>query len=158
MWHLIQPIVISGTPYCVKHGNTNPKWRTESLFEEDMTLTGAEDDDQWVIPRYGTEGGGSLIFGTCCLWTATVHFQLESDSAEYLGQVWLNGVLIDSFTRFGSTGEIISMVIDLNALGLMGRACGNEWLIVAAYTDSYTAGIFASIAISISDVTFGPPL
>jgi hypothetical protein len=153
MNHLIQSIDISGTRYCVKHGATTPKWRTVSILGGNLELETAEDDDSWIMAGDGVNSGGSIKFATCCLWKATVRFFLESDSAVYTGDVSLNGVLVDSFIRTGSAGETVDIEVDLDALGLMGRACGNIWDITALYED----GTAAEMAVVIIDVTYGPP-
>ena len=142
--HLIQPIDIAGTKYCVKHGATTPKWRTVSLLNSppEMTLFGAEDEDKWV-----TEGA-YLSFATCCLRKATVRFT-ATDVVAGPGvwyQVDLNGVTVDGdITNVIGTYDV---VVDLDALGLMGRACGNLWEITAVFVGT----------VEIVDVTFGPPV
>lgn len=154
MSHLIQAIDIEGTKHCVKHGATTPKWRTLS-FLANMVLSGAEDADQWVEEGGGVEFEGLVTYGTCCLWNATVRFLLGSDGADYYGRIYLNGILADGFERMGgSTGESIDIIVDLNAYGLMGRACGNLWEIEAIYTN----GTAAAVSVQVIDVTFGPPV
>jgi hypothetical protein len=140
--HLVQPIEIDGTKYCVKHGATTPKWRTVSHLSDGITLYGVEDDDKWVTV------GSYLSFATCCLWKATVRFTATSLVAGpgVWYQVDLNGVTVGGDTT-GTLGTY-DVVVDLYALGLMGRACGNLWDITAVFGGT----------VEIVDVTFGPPL
>ena len=152
MSHLIQPIDIEGTKYCVKHGT--PVWRTISILTGDIALQAGEDDDVWNSAGDGVNGGGLIRFATCCLWKATVRFLIESDVAIYEGSIFLNGDYVDGLPS-GATGGSHDFVIDLNALGLMGRPCGNRWDITANYEDG--SGI-ADIAVAIVDVTYGPPV
>jgi hypothetical protein len=157
MSHLIQAIDVEGNLLCIKHGATSPKWRTVSSLtvdNGDLILSGAEDGDEWIVtPDGGGNGRGTIAYGTCCIWKATVRFALESDSAEYSGSVTVAGTLVDAFSQSGSTGEYIDIEVDLNALGLMNRACGSVWQIFASALD----GIDPLITVEIIDVTFGPP-
>ena len=145
MSHLIQSIDISGTRYCVKHGATTPKWRTASvgLDPYGVSLSGVEDDDHWNTL------GGYFSFGTCCLWKATVRFTATGPVAG-IG-VWaaiiINGVYIDGVFPGGSIGTY-DFVVDLNALGVIGRPCGNIWAITAVFEGT----------VEVIDVTFGPPV
>jgi hypothetical protein len=158
MSHLIQALDVPGLEpaglFCVKHGASTPKWRTVSRSYLDIELAASEDADQWQMTGNGIDAGGAIKFGTCCLWKATVRFFLESDAATYIGDVSLNGVSVGDFIINGSAGETVDIVVDLNALGLMGRACGNIWDITAIYAD----GTVAEMSFSIIDVTFGPPV
>jgi hypothetical protein len=128
----------------VKHGSTTPKWRTVSLLDSPpyISLYGAEDEDKWV-----TEGA-YLSFATCCLWKATVRFT-ATDVVAGPGvwyQVNLNGV-----TFGGDIPGVIGtydVLVDLDALGLMGRPCGNLWEIIAVFVGT----------VEIIGVTFGPPV
>jgi hypothetical protein len=154
MSHLIQSIPIGSTRYCVKHGASTPKWRTISFPDLDMILESTEDADNWEVDGDGMTASGYLSFATCCLWKATVRFFVEADIASYIGTININGTLIDDFNYITSAGETVDFVIDLNALGLINRACGNFWEIEA----SYSGGLNAGISVSIIDVTFGPPV
>jgi hypothetical protein len=146
MNHLIQPVDIDGTLYCVKHGATTPKWRTVSTVAGDLGLgAGGEDGDEWELPN---NEGGAMDFATCCIWKATVRF-IATGVVAGIGvayEVKINGVDVGS----GSPGVIgtYDVVVDLDALGLMGRACGNIWDILAIFQGS----------VKILDVTFGPPV
>lgn len=155
MSHLIQALPIPGYGlHCVKHGATTPKWRTLS-FLGNMVLSGAEDADEWV-----DEGGGFVLEGfvnyaTCCIWKATIRYHLQPTTAIYTGEVLINGMSVGVFVRAGSVGEIVDIEVDLNALGLMGRACGNLWFIDAFY---YSGDGDAAVTVQVIDVTFGPPV
>jgi hypothetical protein len=144
MWHLIQPIVISGTPYCVKHGNTTPKWRTDSILSGGAdTGGGGEDADIFLI-----DGGGYVRFATCCVWKITLRFVATGVVA---GPGVLYAVEINGTTYETDTPGVIGtyeVTVDLNALGLMGRPCGNIWDITSIFTGY----------VEIIDVTFGPPV
>ena len=141
MSHLIQSIDIEGTRYCVKHGATTPKWRTVSFLEFLAELVGAEDDDAWRLED------GTLSFTTCCLWKATLRF--SNIDSEYYGDgffaLGINGESVAGDVVVGS--ESVDIVVDLNDLGLMGRACGNYWQMYAV-----------AVIVEIIDVTFGPPV
>lgn len=155
MSHLIQSLPIPGYGlHCVKHGATTPKWRTLS-FLANMVLSGAEDADQWVEEGGGVEFEGLVTYGTCCLWKATVRFFLESAAATYTGEVFINGISVGNFIVVGSPGEVVDIEVDLNALGLMGRACGNLWEIEAFYSSGDGD---AAVTVQVIDVTFGPPV
>jgi hypothetical protein len=154
MSHLIQSIDIEGTRYCVKHGASTPKWRTVSLLSDDAELTGAEDDDEWRVAG-DFSALGYINFATCCLWKATIratNTNLESEKAVF---VYINEALIEE-VFFYDEGSV-DIVIDLNDLGLMGRACGNQWQIYAAFSYNETESP-EELLIEIINVTFGPPV
>lgn len=138
MSHLIQPVTIDGTKHCIKHGATTPKWRTVSILSEGTELVGAENGDAW-------QKAGFIKFGTSCLWKFTLT----------VTQPDLNDI---GFVLEANGGEIISdfgtppltAVVDLNALGLMGRACGTVFVLALQGGDTIQA--------EITDVTFGPPV
>jgi hypothetical protein len=123
-----------------------------------MELVGAEDDDSWQLPsedNFSTVYGG-IQFATCCLWKATVRFTISSEAAGARGAViTINDEIVGGFGSETSSGaEVVDIEVDLNDLGIMGRACGNEWLIYTEIDDPYGSGMF----IEIIDVTFGPPV
>jgi hypothetical protein len=155
MSHLIQAARdIDGTRYCVKHGASTPKWRTVSLLFDSMELVGAEDDDAW---QKNTQNLGGLIqFWTCCLWKATVRFTVVSEEAGARGAViTINGEIVGGFGSETSSGaEVVDIEVDLYALGVMGRACNNEWRIYMEIDDPSQLGMLVEII----DVTFGPPV
>lgn len=160
--HLIQTVLAttdSTTRYCIKHGATTPKWRTVSLLNPSagsIDLTAGEDADSWVFsdPIYGDYFEGYFQFGTCCIWKATIRFNLVSSGHDYSGSVYVNGAIVDSFVG-GTAGETIDMEIDLNDLGLMNNACGCQWSIFAG---SNGFGDPPQTIVEIIDVTFGPPV
>jgi hypothetical protein len=155
--HLIQSIDIEGTRYCVKHGASTPKWRTVSLLFDSMELVGAEDDDAWQNIDTNTASFiGTIQFGTCCLWKATVRFTVASEEAGARGAVIsINDEIVGGFGSETSSGaEVVDIEVDLYALGLMGRACGNQWVIYTEINDFYGSGMIVEIV----DVTFGPPV
>jgi hypothetical protein len=165
--HLIQAIDIDGTKYCVKHGATTPKWRTISeLSPNDITggtgfeLTGAENDDSWDLFVDDDAGGNGVIgFATCCIWKFTITWDLsafDSDDAVLSGSVFLNSNSIFYWERTESLGESIQYEVDLNALGFIGRACGNIFGIEGRVDTA--GGTLPSLQVSITDVTFGPPV
>lgn len=153
MSHLIQPIDIEGTKHCVKHGATTPKWRSLSILEPAFELNLNEDDDHWKTSADGitSSANSRITYATCCIWKATV--RISTVEAIYEGRVEINGNIIQNFTVFDqSTTDV---VVDLNALGLMGRACGNIWDIYVADFDGFN---LFRIDVEIIDVTFGPPV
>jgi len=165
--HLIQTIDIDGTRYCVKHGASTPKWRTVSVLSpNDITdgtgfeLAGAENDDSWNLFVDDDAGGNGVIgFVTCCIWKFTIKWDLsafDSDDAVLSGSVSLNTNLLFSWSRTESLGESIEYEVDLNALGFIGRACGNIFGIEGRVDSA--GGTHPSLQVSIIDVTFGPPV
>jgi len=154
MSHLIQSIDIDGTRYCVKHGASTPKWRTVSLLSDDAELTGAEDDDEWRVVG-DLSAQGYINFATCCLWKATIRATNTNPESEKAVSVYINEDLIEE-VFFYDEGSVY-IVIDLNDLGLMGRACGNQWQIYASFAYNDT-GSSEELLIEIIDVTFGPPV
>jgi len=172
MSHLIQAIDIDGTRKCIKHGATTPKWRTESVFVTEYgfpSFLGVEDDDAWVFdPDFDAVNNNitsDLYFWTSCIWKATVRFELKSDLSYYLISVIVGaipgvsaGIEVDMISYEGPPGATYDIVVDLNALGLMDRACGVQWDIFASgysYSESSTG---PKINVSIIDVTYGPPV
>jgi len=90
MNHLIQAIDISGTRYCVKHGDFYTgmahRWRTVSILSTgdpaaDMLLVGAEDADEWLFDNsedggYSPQTNGEVDFGISCIGSISVLFDL----------------------------------------------------------------------------------
>lgn len=140
--HLIAPITVPGHGLqCVKHGATTPPWRTLSFPTADLTLTGPENADQW-----DTEGG-TVTFATCCIWKATVRFNVLDFVAGpgVIYQVHLNGILVGGIVGGIDTGTF-DIEVDLDALDLINRPCGNIWEINAIYVGS----------VEIINIHFGP--
>lgn len=142
MAHLISPIDIDGTHYCIKHGATTPKWRTVSIFDSPTSLVGAEDDDAWEVDASG------LKFATCCVWQVTFKFDATGVVAGpgVFYSITINGTTVISEVP-GTVGTYYHTV-DLNSLGLMGRACGNLWEILCIYVGT----------VEVTEVVFGPPV
>jgi hypothetical protein len=163
MAHLIQPIPIEGTPLCVKHGALLPsggRWRTLAARYDECVLTGAEDDDSWILYETSSSDAlyGSLEFGVCCVWKFTVGFYIEPSGGDVIGKIEINGVMIEDFEIYGGTaGELVSFVIDLNYLTLMDAPCGNIVTIYAEINGN-TPGISTYLNLVISEVTEGPPV
>jgi hypothetical protein len=154
--HLIQPIDIDGTLYCVNNGWITPNWRTIDFLNGDLT---GPFGDAWILIGEGgfyESGSGSVKFATCCIWKATVVAQNPrmGTGTTFTIRVEINDVLIQEETLTGD--GTIEIVVDLNDLGLMGRACGNLWVIYAEadYVDDFNG----QIDVAIEDVTFGPPV
>jgi hypothetical protein len=166
--HLIQPIDIDGTLYCCDSGGffnvgdnvwDYPNWRTIDFVDGDIAGVASEGTSSWDLlgspgPFYES-GSGSIRFATCCLWKATIIIQNDNPGYPCITTVRLeiNDVLIEEITTDDLTIEI---VVDLNDLGLMGRACGNLWAISVEVPDYGVP--FGQISIDIEDVTFGPPV
>lgn len=169
MSHLIQPFMLFGAAGCIKHGATTPKWRSfgftdvDIIFEGNTDLaifepTGTEDGDEWLLTTDSIGYGLALLeYYTCCIWKATLRFTPNNDDHTYSGWVIINNVEIDRFDIEGSSGDPIDFVIDLNALGLMNRACGNLWEI-HLFTTTGANFETSQMTLSIIDVTFGPPV
>jgi hypothetical protein len=159
--HLIQTIDIEGTRYCVKHGASTPKWRTVSLFEPvagNWELVGAEDDDEWRIGYLAAaeSGYGYIRFATYCVWKITIRATSNNPDSEKFVYTTINGDVEAEWTVFYDESSV-DIVIDLNALGLMNRPCGNEWLIYAGFVYSFDQPA-EELHLEIIDVTFGPPV
>jgi hypothetical protein len=175
--HLIQPIDIDGTLYCCNWGGAyvfeqsdySPTWRTvEFVYDGDILpdLLGLNRDYWFLRGGEGspdpTNRSGTIKFATCCLWKATLVAQspdyvIDTEGLEnitYTIRLEINDVLIQEETLTGD--QPLEIVVDLNDLGLMGRACGNVWAIYAEadYPEDDNSGI----VITIEDVTFGPPV
>lgn len=156
MSHLIQSIDIDGTRYCVKHGASTPKWRTVSLLSDAAELTGAEDADMWRVPNPDGANetvNGEIRFATCCVWKFTLRATSSNPDSEKGIFVYANDVLVESVIFYDEVQ--VETVIDLNALGLMERPCGNLWRIQAGFAYSFEDEL---LEIDIVDVTFGPPV
>ena len=154
--HLIQTIDIEGTRYCVKHGATTPKWRTVSLLGDAAELTGAEDADMWRVPN--PDGAdeivnGEIRFATCCVQKFTLRATSSNPDSEKGFFVFANDFLVE-YVIFYDEVEV-EIVIDLDALGLMGRPCGNLWRIEAGFAYSFVDEL---LEVNIVDVTFGYPV
>jgi hypothetical protein len=164
MSHLILAIALPGfdeipgtEPVCVNQGGSTPPWRTVSIYDgTKVNLIGSEDSDTWeLLPDEDQNADGNIQFATCCLWKATVRWSLESSDAFYEGRISINGTEIHSWFVEGSAGEVVDFVVDLDELGLMGRACGNIWDIFGSF---YTGDGGQYMTIQIIDVEFGPPI
>jgi hypothetical protein len=133
-----------------------------------VELTGAEDDDQWRVVSSETSeylneytehfyGSGNIKFATSCLWKFTVRATSSNpESTKYI--VVYHGLFQEVATEASTGGESADIVIDLNALGLMGsQYCGRlRWNISAQISNiEEPAG---ELLIEIVDVTFGPPV
>jgi len=169
--HLIQPIDIDGTLYCCDSGGffnvgdnvwVVPNWRTIDFTDGDIAGNSPEDASSWQLlgsgpfPPFYDSGSGSIRFATCCLWKATIIIQNANlaHPCSTTVRLEINDVLIEEITTDDLTIEI---VVDLNDLGLMGRACGNLWAISLDVPD-YGGTPFGQLDITIEDVTFGPPV
>jgi hypothetical protein len=159
--HLIQTIEVEGGKRCVKHGASTPKWRTVSFpsigEDGEIALGGVEDDDQWVLTtdEFGN-GDGQIKFATCCLWKATIRLTFSGLVDPYRTlRLSINGTLIQEFVDILDSDMIdpLEIEVDLDALGLLGRPCGNIWLIEFS---TYEGGDTGYVTIEVVDVTFGP--
>ena len=165
---------------CIKHGNTTPKWRTVSTllsteFENYTSLVGSEDGDKWVKNNVSKFAPGGVKFGTSCLKTATLRVycpkitEIVLDSGpfeiDFYVDLYINEVQI---TPLGEIGFILATVnvddpaqtvdytVDLVALGLECRPCGNIWKIFFGYNTA-ALDVLATdgqMTMEIVDVTF----
>lgn len=142
MSHLIQPVSIDGTKHCIKHGATTPKWRTVSIRSGLVNLVATEDDDKWV-------GAGSYKFATSCFRKFTITFTPDPIGAVFSYIILINGIQ----QATGGGIDVVIDEIDLNTLGLMGRACGNVFEILLI-----SLGGSVPVTAEITDVTFGAPV
>ena len=175
MSHLIQPIEIEGTKYCVKHGDfytgMDHRWRTVSILsagepEAEMILVGAEDADEWLFDN-AEEGGsspqtnGEVNFGISCIESISVLFELFPPNVS--GDTY--GVTILLYPHVGGVIELAAgelqeggtTSITLTAEGLDGtnpllsgvhRACGA----VIGLRVEGTAAFDGYVGITVTDV------
>ena len=186
--HLIQPIELfdinteeSLGLQCIKHGNTTPKWRTVSTLLNDeysdfTALVGSENDDKWAKVYIDVSHTAGVRYATSCLKKATLRFYLpeitsqESDDGPfevgfvftlYINEVEItpvNGYILADGVEIGDPAQTVDYIVDLEALGLECRPCGNDWEILFGYagpspTDSIT-GVDGYMTMEIVDVTF----
>jgi len=146
MAHFIQPITISSVAYCVKHGATTPKWRTVSLLGANTALTGSEDGDSWTNTLVNDLSG--FTFGVSCAITATVRFTFTPNATgnAHIGEVQVDGVVVDIFSITGTDG--VQETIDLD-LTTTGSPCGE--LVDIVFTGNFQA---SGYTIEILSVTF----
>lgn len=182
--HLIQPIELTTWFYdvslglqCIKHGNTTPKWRTVStLFNEegfsDTALVGAENDDKWAKVNQTMFISAGVKFGTSCLKSATLRFYLpevtafdttdpELQEGQFVFSLYINGIeIVYSYNlatgvEIGDPAQTVDYIVDLVALGLECRPCGNIWEIGFGYLSlSYEMDLAENMTLEIVDVTF----
>lgn len=178
--HLIQPIElfdwdeVSLGLQCIKHGNTTPKWRTVSTLlgpGDYISLVGSEDDDKWQHVLVSIEGDASVKFATSCLKRATLRFHIpeitEFDNADeatfYLVTLDINGVEIENDfvladgVAIGDPAQTVDYIVDLEALGLECRPCGNTWKIRFGYSTIQPSDVLSMsglMTLEIVDVTF----
>lgn len=145
MSHLIQAVSVPTSAgfelLCIKHGATTPKWRTVSILSSTISLVGAENGDAWV-------GLGTYGFATSCFRKFTITFTPDPIDEEYEYFISING----STQAQGQGTGVLTEEIDLNILGLMGRACGNIFSI-----GLISIGEIVDVTAEITNVTFGPP-
>ena len=165
--------------YCIKHGNTTPKWRTVStLFHDELeyytSLVGSEDDDKWAHVPYTMWIDAGVVFGTSCLKSATLRFylpeitELNDDDVDpsirggfFYFALDINGVeIINGYTlaghvKVGAPAQTVDYIVDLVALGLECRPCGNIWSIRFGYSAAgYVMELDGLMTLEIVDVTF----
>ena len=155
--HLIQPIElfdwddVSLGLQCIKHGNTTPKWRTVSTlldFEDNTVLVGAENDDKWAKNTVSKFSSAGVRYATSCLTSATLRFYLPEITSQvgddipfpvffsfilYINEVEItpvNGYILAADVEIGDPAQTVDYIVDLEALGLECRPCGNVWEII----------------------------
>jgi hypothetical protein len=174
--HLIQPIELTELItdeslglQCIKHGNTTPKWRTVSSRLPDTILVDGEDGDKWAHSTTSQFEVGQIRYATSCLTKLTLRFYLSPviydnppDVWTYRFSLYINDVEIEyefvlgTFVT-GDPAQIVDYVVDLVALGLECRPCGNIWdIYFDGGTPSSTEDVNSTepMAMEIIDVTF----
>jgi hypothetical protein len=181
--HLIQPIDLldintdeSLGLQCIKHGNTTPKWRTVSSRltggsspDFETVLVDGEDGDKWAHATTSQFETGRIRYATSCLTQATLRFYLSPVIYDNPPEVWtyafslyINDVEIEyefvlgTFVT-GDPAQIVDYVVDLVALGLECRPCGNVWdIYFSGGTPSSSEDVDSTepMTLEIVDVTF----
>ena len=152
-------------------------------FEPITALVGSEDDDKWakIVDTMWLDGG--VAFGTSCLKSATLRFYLPSVTAfaepdpmhpelqegsfqttiyvsptydYYQNEITpVNGYTLASGVKIGDPAQTVDYIVDLEALGIPCRPCGNVWLIQFGYgSPSYEMYLAEDMTLEIVDVTF----
>jgi hypothetical protein len=151
MSHIIQPIAIGGTKYCVKHGafyaGMDHRWRTISILsvgepEAALTLAAGEDDDSWLFDNsedptgFSPQSNAEVNFGVSCISEISVSFDLIDPAFGDFVDIKIlfyppSGGVIELSSSFLSADGLSSEV--LTATGLDGsnpflsgwsRSCG----------------------------------
>lgn len=120
MSHLIQPITIDDTKYCLKHGDPYaraefpfdafPNWRTVGLLSgPEITANGAEDDDLWTFVS-NVNANGHLKFAVSCLSEIQIYLALIDPTPLDISnsvdcEVFVNGVFNTATTLYGDSGN-----------------------------------------------------
>lgn len=151
-------------------------------IEPTTALVGSEDDDKWakIVDTMWLDGG--VAFGTSCLKSATLRFYLPSvtefgetppdrpDLREgqfemsiyvspydyYDNEITpVNGYILASGVKIGDPAQTVDYIVDLEALGVPCRPCGNLWLIQFGYgSPSYEMLLAENMTVEIVDVTY----
>ena len=165
---------------CIKHGSTTPKWRTVStLFNPDFSpdtvtaLVGIEDGDKWAKVDTDIFLSGGVRYATSCLKSATLRFHLPEVTAFnpdfpddrgqfsfslYINQIEItpvNGYILAADVDVGDPAQTVDYIVDLEALGIACRPCGNIWEILFGYgAIGFVMDLAGDMTLEIVDVTF----
>ena len=165
---------------CIKHGNTMPKWRTVSTlfnpeFENYTSLVGSENNDKWAKVSQDMFVDAGVSFGTSCLKSATLRFYLpevtafdttdpidpELQEGFFDFSLYINGIeIVNTYSlasgvEIGDPAQTVDYIVDLVALGLECRPCGNIWAIGFGYgSPCYEMSLAEDMTMEIVDVTF----
>lgn len=134
MAHLIQPVSIDSTLYCVdEQGNM----RTERIFTGDAY---AETEATAVIAFVPGGGYGTMKFGTSCAGAVTIALTSDGLAVDFVTwEVHLNGVLVDSGTVSGAEVDVSVPVT------MTPSPCGNVIEVVVGLSHDGSAIIGSAI-------------
>lgn len=167
---------------CIKHGNTTPKWRTVSTlynpdfyFDPVTALVGSEDGDKWAKVATDIFKRAGVRYATSCLKSATLQFYLpevttfnpDPEYEDVTGQFSfilyinqteitpVNGYILADNVEVGDPAQTVDYIVDLEALGIQCRPCGNIWSITFGYGASGSVmDLDGLMTMEIVDVTY----
>ena len=161
-----------------------PKWRTvSSLFNPDpeyyggpvTALVGSEDGDKWAKVNDNIFVSAGVRYATSCLKSATLRFYLPEVTAFnpdpeyedvtgqfsfilYINQTEItpvNGYILAADVDVGDPAQTVDYIVDLEALGIACRPCGNIWQILFGYgAIGFVMDLDGDMTLEIVDVTF----
>jgi hypothetical protein len=135
MSHLIQPILIDGTRYCV---NQQGNMRTAALFDGDASDTGG---NTFLVASFAASGTGSVRFATSCASSVMIDINSDGASVDAIWSIRVNGDVV-------SNGGVSYAELDLTRTpDLIPSPCGNLIEVSATIADGPSS---AKVAIAIS--------
>jgi hypothetical protein len=136
--HLIQPILIDGTRYCV---NQQGNMRTVVLLDGDAAPAGG---DTYVIANFGASGSGSIRFGVSCASSVQINLTTDGALVDALWYIRLNGTTIYSG---GAVNEALDLTRFIEDPTLIPSPCGNVIEVEAAISSATPSSAVIAAAI-----------